>query len=215
MLFDPLLFTYHLAELFIIIPAGKDLVDTVATNMYQLIVTLFLGFVITYIYAVIGWCFIRSDQTGFIYGFGDQPDWNVPTTFSSWIVIHLDQGLRDGPMRMDDKAGYGNNEPLAFVVLSISYFILVVLVVGAVVSGIVIEAFAEKRISATRIENDMDTVDFVSNLERSDFEQVPGMGGQFDKIRERLHKIEHYMCLLRGVYMSYNSSMFLCRWFHF
>eukprot|EP01046_Picozoa_sp_COSAG06_P013897 COSAG06_NODE_849_length_11966_cov_8.244544_1_plen_55_part_10 len=35
-LVDPLYFTYHLAELFIIIPTGKDLVDTVATNMYQL-----------------------------------------------------------------------------------------------------------------------------------------------------------------------------------
>jgi hypothetical protein len=65
LLIDPLLFTYHLAELFIIIPAGKDLVDTVATNMHQLIITLGLGFVITYIYAVIGWVVIRSDQTGF------------------------------------------------------------------------------------------------------------------------------------------------------
>ena len=95
-----------------------------ASNWWQLLITLLLGFVITYIYAVIGWCFIRDDQTGFVYGFGEQPDWDVPTTFASWITIHMDQGMREGPVRMD-KVGHSNNEPALFVVLSITYFILV------------------------------------------------------------------------------------------
>eukprot|EP01046_Picozoa_sp_COSAG06_P098986 COSAG06_NODE_45089_length_357_cov_2.965116_2_plen_42_part_01 len=32
-------------------------------------------------------------------------------------------------------------------------------------------------------------VDFVSGLTRSQFEEVPGMGAKFDKMRQRLHKI--------------------------
>lgn len=48
------------------------------------------------------------------------------------------------------------------------------LVVGAVISSIVLDAFAAKREQAKRIENDIDTVDFVSGLTRSQFEEVPG-----------------------------------------
>jgi hypothetical protein len=56
---DPLFYFYHLAELFLIIPAGKDLMQTVGAKFKELIVTLFLGVVITYIYAVIGWMMVR------------------------------------------------------------------------------------------------------------------------------------------------------------
>lgn len=36
----------------------------------------------------------------------------------------MDQGMREGPVRMD-KVGHSNNEPALFVVLSITYFIMV------------------------------------------------------------------------------------------
>jgi hypothetical protein len=61
------------------------------------------------------------------------------------------------------------------VLVSIRVDEQVVLVVGAVVSSIVLEAFAAKREQAHRIENDIDTVDFVSGLTRSQFEEVPGV----------------------------------------
>jgi hypothetical protein len=103
----------------------------------------------------------------FKYGFNDEPQWNLKTTrFVDWWLLHVEQGFRDGPNRMDGRGlettYYGNGEPLYYLMISVSYFIVVVLVVGAVVSGIVIDGFGEKRDQQEKLREQEESTDFVS-----------------------------------------------------
>ena len=50
-------------------------------------------------------------------------------TFLDWVVLHWEKGLRDGPMGLDEWES--EHAPPSFVVLSLSYFIFVVLILGA------------------------------------------------------------------------------------
>ena len=80
--------------------------------------------------------------------------------------------------------------PFSFFMLSFSYFMFVVLILGAVISGIIIDAFGEKRDERCSMEEDIKDVDFVSGLERAEFESIQL---DFDAIRYHQHHIENYL----------------------
>ena len=144
-----------------------------------------LGLVITYCYAVIGWKLLIQDYK---YGFNDAPDWSAETHFYDWVLVHWEQGFRDGPYSLEDWQTGGM--PFSFFMLSFSYFMFVVLILGAVISGIIIDAFGEKRDERSSMEEDIKDVDFVSGLERAEFESIQL---DFDAIRYHQHHIENYL----------------------
>lgn len=57
-------------------------------------------------------------------------------------------------------------------VFNVLYHIVIILVFSAVVSGIIIDAFAEKRSTNNSIRNDILNTCFICNIEREDFEQL-------------------------------------------
>ena len=122
------------------------------------------------------------------YGFDDQPLFGQAPSFYDWVMLHMNLGLRDGPSgRVEESLSV---PPFGYVVLSITYFILVVLILGAVISGIIIDAFASKREETAEILLDKQSVDFVSGLKRTDFEQY---GVDFDRVVGEQHSMWNYM----------------------
>ena len=151
----------------------------------MLLYTMVLGLVITYCYAVIGWKLLIPE---FKYGFNDAPDWGAETHFYDWVLVHWEQGFRDGPYSLQDWESGGM--PFNFFVLSFSYFMLVVVIMGSVISGVIIDAFGEKRDEKGQMEEDIKDVDFVSGLERAEFESIQL---DFDSIVYQQHHIENYL----------------------
>ena len=94
-------------------------------------------------------------------------------TFLEWFILHIDQGMRDGPTPMTDgpaQTEADETPPVRFTILSLTYFILIVLIMTAVISGIIIDAFADAREQKNTKEEDKRTVDFVSSLNSGVFE---------------------------------------------
>ena len=136
-LVDPFFFT---------LPAGAVLCDTAAAgagrcgSQRQATVLRCCDESLTYCYAVLGWKLIIADENiPFEYGFDGDPTWgpnSTGVTFYDWIMVHWEGGLRDGPQH--SALWKSGSTPVKYVALSTTYYIIIVLIMGAVVSGIII-----------------------------------------------------------------------------
>jgi hypothetical protein len=114
---------------------------------------------------------------------------SAPTaTFLDWVLLHWEIGMGEGPGSAEDWAS--GSRPLSYVILSLSYFIFIVVILGAVISGIIIDAFGEMRDDKAEQEEDMENVDFVSGIHRKEFDQC---GMEFEGYRTSYHNPVHYM----------------------
>ena len=80
--------------------------------------------------------------------------------------------------------------PFSYIVLSFTYFIFVVQVMGAIISGIILDAFGARREARLSMIEDKKNVDFVSGLHRSAFEEI---NLDFDFIRDEYHDWRNYL----------------------
>lgn len=144
------------AEFFVIVQMGRDLSSTIVARMSELIVAIVVGYLLTYVFAAIGWFVLRE----FRYGFGDQPNFSSDSfTFRGWVLLvkkpyifhsslrfcsafrliafcgsvqHFDLGQRDGPTPLED--WYTSDvTPWYYFVISITYFIFIIVIQSAVV----------------------------------------------------------------------------------
>ena len=191
-LVDPFFFAFHLLELFFVVQLLQVALEAVGRNGRQLFFAVAMGLILTYCYAVLGWKLIIADpDIPFEYGFGGNPDWgpnSTGVTFYDWIIIHWDMGLRDGPH--GPAVWKSGGTPTQYLVLSTTYYIVIVLILGAVISGIIIDAFSADRAAKTKIEEDDRDYDFVSGLARSEFENH---GIQFDDFVKQYHDPWNYL----------------------
>ena len=95
-------FAFHLLEFFFVTDIARLLLDVVVSRTRQLLVTMFLGFILTYLFAAIGWKLVVPH---FEYGFeGSLVDWNdhwKSPSFSTWVFAHWSAGIRDGPIESE------------------------------------------------------------------------------------------------------------------
>eukprot|EP01047_Picozoa_sp_COSAG01_P005231 COSAG01_NODE_177_length_22954_cov_28.699554_13_plen_2463_part_00 len=139
--YDYFIFAFHLIDLMFKISLLRIAVDAIFRNFKSLVTCMLMGLVFIYIYAVLGWRLIISNPQNFNYGFNGEPEFGPDSsgvTFLDWVVIHWDLGLRSGPQPLldDSKNGTGlGGRTVEYLLLSISYSIIVVLVLGAVIAG--------------------------------------------------------------------------------
>ena len=65
----PFMYSFHMLEVFFIFETGQELMRIITMQLKQLLLTLLLGMVATYCFAVVGWKMVRQR---FNYGFGEQ-----------------------------------------------------------------------------------------------------------------------------------------------
>jgi hypothetical protein len=191
-LVDPFFFAFHLLELFFVIQLLQVALDAVGRNAKQLFYAVAMSFILTYCYAVLGWkLIIADDNIPFEYGFNGDPTWgpnSTGVTFYDWIIVHWEVGLRDGPQH--SALWRTGSTPVQYIALSITYYIVIVLIMGAVISGIIIDAFSADRSEKERIKEDDKEFDFISGLPRSEFEKL---GLQFDDYVKQFHDPWNYL----------------------
>lgn len=174
------------------VPEMRYVAQVMRTNLAQLLNTLALALMIIYIFSVFAWTspIIQND-----YAILDKAPGSLGEETRSMFLNSLffwDYGFREAPVftytfalrnassytpasegELDLTAGQvDRGEIFLGFVFNVLYHIVIILVFSAVVSGIIIDAFAEKRSTNNSIRNDILNTCFICNIEREDFEQL-------------------------------------------
>jgi len=151
-------------------------------NITQMVTTLLLVFILIYVFSVFAYAvpIMRGDQSIL----DKQP--NALGGKSSLLLnafFYWDLGFREAPVfeqtflaEQNTQLADGAEPDYGYVVLGflfdIFYHIFVVLIFSAVVSGIIIDAFAELRLKNNQIKDENANTCFICDIDREDFEQV-------------------------------------------
>jgi hypothetical protein len=187
-------FCFHVLDLAFRIKLLQYVLRSVVVNINQVLTTLLLGIIICWIYTILGIYGFGFDQ----YAFPNMPntDYEFPTTIVSKFWQHLDFGLNGSPL-WNSYAEYTTQKYL----FDISYQIFIVVIMVAIITGIIIDTFADLRSERNFIEDDIANRCFICSLGREIFER--------NRIKFRDHvEVDHFTWnyLFYTMYLSSKPS---------
>ena len=155
--------------------AGRYIGRSLTNNIDQVFITMIFMMVLLYVFAVAGFYFNLA------YAFEEHsscaPDYDPGAdddarhcggSLIDHFMLHVDYGVINPMVFIDTEnrvsSGYGQ-------VFNFLYYFLVNLVITAIVSGIIIDTFAEMRANRQAVAADLATSCFICSIEREDFEQ--------------------------------------------
>ena len=173
------------------VPEMRYVVQVMGSNLAQLLNTLALCVILIYCFSIFAWMSpvlknqyaILDKDPGMLghesmllnslffwdYGFREAPAFSYAFTLRNASSYEP----ADGGDSLDLTAGQlDRGDILVGFLFNVLYHILIILVFSAVVSGIIIDAFAEKRATNNTIRHDILNTCFICNIEREDFEQL-------------------------------------------
>eukprot|EP00824_Muranothrix_gubernata_P007553 TRINITY_DN1960_c0_g3_i3.p1 TRINITY_DN1960_c0_g3~~TRINITY_DN1960_c0_g3_i3.p1 ORF type:complete len:634 (-),score=133.68 TRINITY_DN1960_c0_g3_i3:53-1954(-) len=190
---SPFFFCFHLFDITGRFRLLGYTLQSVTKNAGSLILTLSLGLVTIYFYAVIGFnAYTKGDDNEVRYMFADHSLFNKD--FYYFSLSHWDYGFRSAPIKLppdaaeDVKAFEG--ESFGVFLFNISYFLLINLILVAIISGIIIDTFGALRDEKNFIEEDMKGQCFICSIDRDVFEHK---GSGFTAHIKRQHNMWRYM----------------------
>merc|ERR1719272_159188 len=172
------------------VPTMMYVLQVVRQNGRQMLVTILFAFMVVYVFAV--WAFSVSyfrnqyaiiDQKATI-GQGEDghphlgPEQGYEANLALFTLFHWDYGFREGPVWDFAFAQDANNTEVDYgqvlhgFVFNILHYVVVLLVFTAIVSGIIIDSFAELRAAREATRLDILHVCFVCDIDREDFETL-------------------------------------------
>jgi len=156
------------------IPMLGKVFEAIQQTSTQVIGTVFLGFSIQYCFLVMGFLIFPDG-----YGFADM-DTSGCETLLVCLVAHLDYGNRSAPVWHDPY--------LSWIMLSFDYLynLFVILILAAIISGIIIDAFSSMRAELNERTADQMNFCFICYINRSTMER------QMVKFEKHIFQ-EHYM----------------------
>jgi len=184
-------FSFHVLDVAVRIKLLGYVLKSVVVNGNQVLTTLLLGIIISWIYTVLG-----------IYGFGfdtytfpnfPDTDYEFPLTLSSKFWQHLDFGLNGSPLFNS----YGDYTAQKYV-FDITYQIFIVVIMVAIITGIIIDTFADLRSERNAIEDDISNRCFICSQGREIFER--------NRVKFRDHTEEHHFTWNYLFYSMYLQS---------
>ena len=172
------------------VPTMMYVLQVVRQNGTQMLVTILFAFMVVYVFAV--WSFSVSyfrNQYAIIdqkatFGIGEDghphlgPDQGYETNLALFTLFNWDYGFREGPVWDFAFAQDANNTEVDYgqvlhgFVFNILHYVVVLLVFTAIVSGIIIDSFAELRAAREATRLDILHTCFVCAIEREDFETL-------------------------------------------
>ena len=175
-------------------------------NFRQMVTTLFLAFIIIYIFSVLSFTApaLRSKYQIIDHAPGfsssddnDLGDLDGDTNLLLYTLFHLDYGFREGrcsstrSRRTTSMTNPSTTARCSSASSSTSSgYIIVLLIFTAIVSGIIIDSFAELRVKNQEIRDDIHNTCFVCDIDREDFEQL---GLNFKAHLQNDHNMWDYM----------------------
>jgi hypothetical protein len=171
-------FSFHVLDIAFRIKLLQYVLRSVVVNINQVLTTLLLGIIICWIYTILGIYGFGFDQ----YSFPNMPDTDYvfPSTIVSKFWQHLDFGLNGSPL-WNSYEKYTVQKYL----FDISYQIFIVVIMVAIITGIIIDTFADLRSERNFIEDDIANRCFICSLGREIFER--------NRIKFRDHvEVDHF-----------------------
>lgn len=155
-------------------------------NGDQMVSTLAFAFMCIYIFSVFSFSVpeVRNKYSMIDHFpvFSSTDDEAIPaldgkTNLFLYTLFHWDYGFREGPVfshsySQDAYEHLDLGEVMVGWLFNVLYYIFILLILTAVVSGIIIDSFAELRVQNQAIKNDIRNVCFVCDIDREDFERL-------------------------------------------
>lgn len=138
----------------------RYVIQSVTANIGQVLASLIMAFLIIYIYTVFGFLMYQDE-----YRFPDGEDHSCENLRRCYWG-HIDFGMRAGPIWPDQEVLSWDKH-----MFGITYNLFVILIVVAIVTGIIIDTFANMRENNDFIQNDTKNRCFVCNMPRELFER--------------------------------------------
>jgi len=141
------------------IPILAKVIESITVSLEQVAGTMLLGFCIQYIAVGAGFLIFGTG-----YGFADQ-DTSGCGTLLECLRAHFDYGFRSAPVWHSAKLTYTR---FGFDYI---YNLVIILIMAAIISGIIIDTFAELREDQKNIEDAMKSSCFICSLSKSELER--------------------------------------------
>jgi len=150
-------------------------IEAITSSMDQVFGTMILGFFVQYMFVAVSFMIF-----GVGYGFADK-DTSGCATLLECLRDHFDYGFRSAPVWEDGPALTTTRFLFDYL-----YNLIIILIMAAIISGIIIDTFAELRETQQEIQDAMRSQCFICSLPKSDLERH---GVKFEKHILR----DHYM----------------------
>jgi len=141
------------------IPILQKVTEAITGSAESVVGTMFLSFCIQYIFVAIGFMTFANG-----YGFADM-DTSQCSTLVECLMGHFDYGFRSAPVWGSARLG-----AVRFL-FDYSYNLIVILIMAAIISGIIIDNFAELREAQQAVDEAMVSQCFVCSLSKSELER--------------------------------------------
>uniref|UniRef100_A0A7S3GF30 Ion transport domain-containing protein n=1 Tax=Palpitomonas bilix TaxID=652834 RepID=A0A7S3GF30_9EUKA len=174
---SPLWFTPHMLDLGVRNRLLAYILKSVTGNLRNLGIALFFGIVVIYLYAVIGFYFFQGQYE---FGMGEKFEC---TSLYGCIRDFIDYGFRGPPVWY---------EPTNFsqFIFDSTYYIFVIVILLAIISGIIIDSFAAQRESKQEIEDNQNNTCFICGKTR---DVIDRHGNGFQRHIQQDHNMWNYV----------------------
>ena len=161
----------------------------VRNNLNQLVKTLLFALLIIYLFSTLSYFSVLLSSGYEILDVS--PEGLGPRSLALNALFWWDYGFREGPVMTYafaqsnlsglepeieagglDESQVSYSQVMAGVAFNLLYHLVIILIFSAVVSGIIIDSFAELRAKNNAIRADIVGTCFICNIEREDFEQL-------------------------------------------
>jgi hypothetical protein len=195
-LYSPLVYVACMADVMRVSPTMRYIGRSLTKNLDQVMITMVFMLLLLYFFAAMGfqnnYSYDFENHDGCREGYDPKSDDEASCggDFSTWLRLHVDYGVIN-PMVWNDVDG-----PVSTVsgsIFGFVYYFFINLVITAIVSGIIIDTFAEMRVNRQAVAEDLRTSCFVCNIEREDFEHY---GVRYDAHIRDDHNMWKYVWLM-------------------
>ena len=206
---SPLFYSFHLLDM---VNKSQDLQSVflaVTRNGRSILMTALFGFVVIYLYAIIGFAYGQD-----LFMAGDYPDGSATNEFDlhpdesmcrnlyvCWVSAVV-KGLQDGDIGKIMEPRYSNDERYGFIIIyQFTYYIFVITVLLNVIFGIIIDTFGQLRTERATKRASMENACFICGVDRFTFDT---QGGGFKRHIDHDHNMWHYLFMI--VYLREKDS---------
>lgn len=140
-------------------PLLANVIKSITDSMESVVSTAVLGFCIQYVFVAVGFMLFAQG-----YGFADMATGGCATLWDC-LKGHFDYGFRSAPV--------WDGPELTWTRFGFDYLynLFVILIMAAIISGIIIDCFAELKDAQQEMREHMETVCFICSMTKSDLQR--------------------------------------------
>ena len=167
---DSLFFAVSLVDVVRMNSTMQKVIRSFTFNLDQVIVTVLFMVILLYMFAAFAFSknldYMFEDHTA--CGPDAEEEGYCGGDFKNWLLLHIDYGVIN-PLIFNDNDGAVST--VQATVFGFLYYFLINLVITAIVSGIIIDTFAQMRSDRNEVDSDLRASCFICDIEPEDFEQ--------------------------------------------